>query len=198
MTRLLVVRHGQSVWNAERRWQGRADPPLSELGRRQAAAAEPGDVDLVVTSPLSRAHETAVILAGSTGAPLAEVHADLQEREAGEWTGMTRAEIARRYPGAPRDGRRPPGYEPDDAVRARVEHRLRDVASRHRGRTVLVVTHGGVIGVAAAMIDVAAVDEVVPVPNLGGFEVTVVDGRFGSLRTIHLLAGDRESTSETE
>jgi probable phosphoglycerate mutase len=198
VTRLLVVRHGQSVWNAERRWQGRADPPLSELGRRQAAAAEPGDVDVVVTSPLRRAHETAEILAAATGAPLAEVHADLQERAAGEWTGLTRAEIARRYPGAPGSGRRPPGYEPDADVRARVERRFHDLASRHRGRNVLVVTHGGVIGVAAAMVDAVAVGDIVPVPNLGGFVVTLADGRFASLRSIHLLAADRETTSPLE
>jgi probable phosphoglycerate mutase len=199
VTRLLLVRHGQSEWNAERRWQGRADPPLSDLGRHQAASASvEGAVDLtvdvVVTSSLARAHETARLLAVGIGVEVAEVHDDLQEREAGEWTGLTRTEIAERYPGAPENGARPPGYEPDDDVWSRSAGRLGDLAARHPGRTVLVVTHGGVMSVLAARIDPARVGHIVPVPNLGGFGVTVGDGRFGPLERIHLLESGTETT----
>ncbi len=199
MTRLLLVRHGQSEWNAERRWQGRADPPLSELGRRQAGAARIPGVDVVVSSPLVRAHDTARIVAASLGVTVAEVHADLQEREAGEWTGLTRVEIAARTPGAPESGARPAGYEPDTDVWERAGPVLRDLAGRHEGRTVLAISHGGVIGVVARAIDPVVAADLGPVPNLGGISVEVDHGgedggRFGPVAVVRLL-GSAAATS---
>lgn len=199
MTRLLLVRHGQSEWNAERRWQGRADPPLSELGRRQAGAARIPGVDVVVSSPLVRAHDTARIVAASLGVTVAEVHADLQEREAGEWTGLTRVEIAARTPGAPESGARPAGYEPDTDVWERAGRVLRDLAGRHEGRTVLAISHGGVIGVVARAIDPVVAADLGPVPNLGGISVEVDHGgedggRFGPVAVVRLL-GSAAATS---
>ena len=121
MTRLLLVRHGQSVWNAEGRWQGQADPPLSELGERQAEAAgsaiEP--VDAVVTSDLVRASRTAEILGDSLGVPV-EVERGFRERDAGEWSGLTRVEIEEAWPGYLADHRRPPGFELDEPLVERV------------------------------------------------------------------------------
>ena len=69
MTHMLLVRHGQSEWNATGRWQGGADPDLTELGRRQAfhAAARIGTVDVIVASPLIRALETAQIISAQIG-----------------------------------------------------------------------------------------------------------------------------------
>src|ERR1051325_541049 len=94
MSRILVVRHGQSTWNADGRWQGQADPPLSDLGVAQAeAAARTVDgVDVISASDLERAHHTATILAAPRQL---EVVADarLRERDAGEWTGLTRVQI---------------------------------------------------------------------------------------------------------
>ena len=193
MTRLLLVRHGQSVWNAERRWQGRADPPLSERGRRQAAAAQPDRADVVVTSPLRRAHETARIVAAGLGLTIAEIHDDLQEREAGAWTGLTRAQIAERTPGAPENGARPAGYEPDAEVWARARTRLLDLAVRYAGRTVLTVSHGGVISVIARSVDPAGARTLGPIPNLGGIALDVRDGRFGAIEAIHLSAAPDET-----
>ena len=150
--RLLLVRHGQSEWNADGRWQGQADPPLSDLGRRQAqaAAAAIGAVDAVVASPLERAYVTAATISEAIGIGPVLVDADLQERHAGEWQGLTRAQIDQQYPGYlhPDDGtrRRPPGWEDDDDLLARVLAAIGRVVRELEGADdVVVVTHGGVI-----------------------------------------------------
>lgn len=101
MTRVLLVRHGQSEWNADGRWQGQADPPLTDLGRHQAkhAARNLGVVDAIVASDLQRASETALIIAGELGVGPLVLEPDLRERDAGEWSGLTRVEIDRAWPG---------------------------------------------------------------------------------------------------
>src|SRR5829696_1601221 len=95
VTRLLLVRHAQSEWNADGRWQGWADPPLSGLGRRQSATAADalGWPDAIVASDLERARETAAIIAAAGGPGAFEVEPALRERDLGDFTGLTRAEI---------------------------------------------------------------------------------------------------------
>ena len=145
-TRLLLVRHGQSTWNADGRWQGQADPPLSDLGRHQAkeAARHLGQVDVIVASDLQRASETAEIIAGELGVGPVELDEALRERAAGPVTGLTREEIDERFPGVREGSVRPSGMEDDDAIVARAVPALR--ALEGRGETVMVVTHGGLIG----------------------------------------------------
>src|SRR3546814_1711635 len=101
MTRVLLVRHGQSEWNATGRWQGQADPPLTDLGRAQAhhAARSLGVVDAIVASDLQRAADTALIISGELGVGPVVLDEGLRERDAGEWSGLTRAEIERDWPG---------------------------------------------------------------------------------------------------
>ncbi len=152
MTRLLLLRHGQSTWNAELRWQGAADPPLSERGVAQAEAVVValGDTGFtaVVSSPLVRARQTAEIVADGLGLGPVETEARLRERDVGEWSGLTTDEIETRWPGLLdewRAGRLDaiPGGEGD--ITARVLEGLDRVIALHPGDTVLVVTHGGVI-----------------------------------------------------
>lgn len=169
MPRLLLIRHGQSTWNAERRWQGHADPPLSELGRSQAkaAAASVGGIDAVVCSDLRRARETGEIIAAELGiGPVVLVEA-LRERAAGEWTGLTREEIEQGWPGAIEEGRHPHGYEGNEVLIARVVPMLQAVAERFR--SALLVTHGGVIGAVERHLGA----EHHRTPNLGGRVVRV-------------------------
>lgn len=146
-TRVLLLRHGQSTWNAKGRWQGQADPPLSGLGRVQAAAAANalGALDAVVSSDLHRAAETAAVIAGALG--IGPVLADerLRERDAGDWTGLTRAEIETGWPGFLAGDRRPPGWEPGPIVAARALTALFELHARMPGADVVVVTHSGVI-----------------------------------------------------
>ena len=102
VTRILLVRHGQSVWNADGRWQGQADPPLSDLGVDQAAAAADSDavdgVRALYSSDLERARHTAQLLGVRLGLdPVVDER--LRERHAGAWEGCTRAEIDAGWPG---------------------------------------------------------------------------------------------------
>lgn len=166
MSRVLLVRHGQSTWNAAGRWQGQADPPLSELGRRQAEVAveSVGPVDLVVSSSLERASDTASIIGGGLGLGHEHRLPELAERHAGEWQGLTRDEIEQHFPGYLADHRRPPGYESDDSVARRLLRGLDNVRSILGSGTALVVTHGGVIYTLEARFGVDAGR----IPNLGG------------------------------
>src|SRR5690349_15996562 len=108
MTTLLLARHGETDWNREGRWQGWADPPLNELGRRQATRLAEQlrtiPFDAVYSSDLRRAHETAEILAAPHAVPIV-VDPALREIDIGSWSGLTRAEIAARFP----NGDRPDG-----------------------------------------------------------------------------------------
>jgi probable phosphoglycerate mutase len=147
MARLLLVRHGQSTWNADGRWQGQADPPLSETGRRQALEAVPavGAVDAIFSSTLERAHDTAQIIAEGIGVGPVIALTDLVERNAGEWQGLTRTEIDDAYPGYLEEGRRPPGWEPDDSLRERAMRGIGRIVEAVGEGDALVVTHGGLI-----------------------------------------------------
>jgi broad specificity phosphatase PhoE len=171
------VRHGQSTWNADGRWQGQEDPPLSELGERQAveAAGHLDPPDAVWASDLVRARRTAETLASHHGVEVA-VDARLRERHAGPWQGRTRAEIEDEWPGYLATGGRPDGYEGDEALIARVLAVLDDIADAHRGEAVTVVTHGGVVGVVERHLGGTRGDRI---PNLGGRRLErAVDGRW--------------------
>lgn len=197
---MLLVRHGQSEWNAVGRWQGQADPPLSDVGRRQArsAARSLGAVDAVFASDLQRATETAAIIAGELGVGPVVVDPDLRERDAGEWSGLTRAEIDDRYPGylgaapgfGPGHERRPPGWEADDSVRERALRALRRIAAAVGGGDVLAVTHGGLIYVLEHHLGHEG-----PVARLanGAGRWVVVDGEAMALGDRVLLVDDDEA-----
>jgi len=175
-TRVLLVRHGQSEWNAHGRWQGHADPPLSDLGRTQAAAAALaiGAVDAILASDLQRAAETAAIIAAAIGVGPVLVDERLRERDAGEWTGLTRHEIEERWPGHLDAGHRPDGFESDESVLARVVAALHDVDRHHSGAAVLAVTHAGVVRTLERHLD----QEHSILANLEGRHVEVADGRL--------------------
>jgi probable phosphoglycerate mutase len=155
MRTLLLARHGQSVANAVRRFQGSQDIPLSELGRRQASALSAGlrgrPLAHVYASPLERARSTAEMVAAEHAMPLTLVE-DLRELSLGDWEGRTVEEI-RALPGDPytcwvRDpvGACPPNGEPLERVQARVLRAIDAIAAAHpNGDDVLVVCHGGVI-----------------------------------------------------
>jgi probable phosphoglycerate mutase len=188
-TRAVLVRHGQSTWNADGRWQGQADPPLSDRGEQQAreAAGRVHGVDAVWSSDLARARRTAELVAERHGL---EVRVDprLRERHAGPWQGLTRAQIDERWPDHLSTGRRPDGYEPDDAVVARAVAVLADLARLHRGDQLLVVTHGGVVR--ALERHLGAHDDGL-LPNLSGRVLHAgADGAWELGERVLLLSGD--------
>ncbi len=147
MTTFTFVRHGQTDWNFQKRIQGATDVPLNETGREQAR--ETGAVlaerqwDGIVASPLSRAKETAEIIAGIAGLGEPEIVAALAERSYGEVEGLNGEEIRARFP----DPDAPvPGRESRTAVVRRVLPALEMLAEEHPGQALIVVSHGGVIG----------------------------------------------------
>ncbi len=152
--RLLCIRHAESTWNALGRWQGQADPPLSEAGRRAAdalaeqLAGEIGRCAGLVTSDLIRARETAGILARRwTLEP--ETWPALREADIGSWSGRVSAEIAVLWPEEYRRFRagdpelRPGGGESRRALRERALAAVRALEERFEGAPVVVVTHLG-------------------------------------------------------
>jgi glucosyl-3-phosphoglycerate phosphatase len=148
--RLVLWRHGRTEWNAVGRFQGQLDPPLDDVGRRQARRAVPHlaaplpEGTLVVSSDLSRAAETAVALTDVLGVPL-RLDARLREVGMGSWEGLTRQEVAERHPGQYADwlaGRPISGRGGEDSadVPARALAALRALPE---APAAVVVTHGG-------------------------------------------------------
>jgi probable phosphoglycerate mutase len=137
VTRLLLVRHGETDWNADGRLQGQIDRPLSGFGREQARrladelATE--DFEAVYSSDLARARETAEIVGARLGLPV-EVDPDLREKDWGNWEGLTAVERDRvDFVG-----------ESTESHQERILRALRRISERHPGGgNVLVVTHGG-------------------------------------------------------
>ncbi len=156
---LVLARHGQTRENAEGRWQGRSDSPLTPDGRHQVLALGErlrldGPWAAIYTSPLGRAVETARLIAASLdGLPLQE-DPRLIEYDFGAWDGLTVAELkdrgfwaaATRYPEFA-----PPGGEPVLGAARRVVAALSDIAAAHRGARAVVVGHGLSLAVALAL-----------------------------------------------
>lgn len=185
MTSVLLVRHGQSEWNADGRWQGQEDPPLTELGREQArrAARAVGAVDAVFASPLTRAATTAEIISEEIGVGPVAPAPGLMERHAGEWQGRTRAEIEVDFPGWLAEGRRPPGWEDDGVVEQRVLSALGEIGEAHADGHVLAVAHAGVIFAVERLLGA----EWERLANLGGRWLQRRDGTWLLGERVHLL-----------
>lgn len=163
VTRLLLLRHAESEWNAAGRWQGLADAPLSARGREQAAAAggllAPYGFSDVVSSDLQRASATAASVAAALKLRAPTVDAGLREYDVGDWSGLARPEIEARWPGAIDDWREgrlvatPHGERRDNFV-TRITAAVERVAAARPDATVVVITHGGVISALARSLGV--------------------------------------------
>lgn len=184
-SRLLLVRHGETIWNREQRWQGHADVPLSDLGHEQARAvaerlrrmvAEPA---AIYSSDLARARDTAAAAAAVLGLSTAE-DAGLREMDVGSWSGLSRDEIRDRFaePWAriavgedlPRGG-----GETLAVFAERVLATLRRLVERHRHGPIVVVTHGGVIRVAVLRVLGLELAELRRIPPVANVEVVEID-----------------------
>jgi probable phosphoglycerate mutase len=192
VTTLLLVRHGETDWNRDGRWQGGSDTRLNDLGREQAEAlAEQldGDIGVVYSSDLARARETAEIVARKLGLEV-RVDARLRERSFGSWEGLTTAEIEERFTESHRRWREGKGAGADDAeafedFAARVNDFLADVLRLHPGEEVLVISHGGsirVIHALAAGLDYVRDHRLIPaVPNCAVARYVARDGKLAPL-----------------
>ena len=146
-TSVLAIRHGESEWNAVGRWQGQADPPLTDAGMLQAVAAAKvlGTFDGIYASSLQRAADTAAIIAEAIGVGPVQLLDDLMENAFGPWQGLTIHEIEEQWPGYLAEHRRPEGAEPTAEVLARALRALRTIAAEHPGEQALVITHAGLM-----------------------------------------------------
>ena len=157
LTRLILIRHGESTWNRERRIQGQLDPPLSDLGRAQAQGVAKRfagrKIEALYTSDLLRASQTAAPIAAALGISATPVP-ELREIFLGEWEGVQTEDLAARFPEAWDAWTREPswdlvpGGEGAATFEQRVETEVRRLLERHPSGDVIVVTHGGVIQVA--------------------------------------------------
>jgi broad specificity phosphatase PhoE len=204
--RVVLIRHGESEWNAVGRWQGHSDVGLSPLGRRQAAATaafvarhEP-DVRMVVSSDLERVTETAEPAARALGLEL-KIDRRLREIDVGWWSGLTTEQIKARDPeafAAYRDGRDVPrgGAETETQLRSRVTAAVDDLRAQCDDGTLLIFSHGGPV---RALVGETLGMSVTAQRALGGpanCSRTVLAHRDGTVRlrcyneTAHLLACD--------
>ncbi|WP_440711293.1 histidine phosphatase family protein [Herbiconiux sp. YIM B11900] len=181
MTTFTFVRHGQTDWNFQKRIQGSTDVPLNETGREQAR--ETGRVlaerqwDGVVASPLGRARETAEIIAAELGLDGVELVPELVERSYGEVEGLNAEQIAERFPGHPMNV--VPGRERRSEVVARVLPALEALAEEHPGESLIVVSHGGVIGSLIRYVtDRALPQQGQMIPNGSAHDFVVDDGHL--------------------
>jgi len=202
---LLVVRHAQSVWNVAGRWQGHADPPLSADGVAQArtvaernSADGLADVCSVVSSDLTRARQTAEIIAEVLRVQPVVCDSEWRERDVGLWQGLTGEEIERDYPGALAAGNYPPGWESQESLIERVLTAANRIGERVCDGVVLVVSHAGVIYVLQQHFGV----NFGRTSNLNGLRLRVESGEVSLQERVVLdadaEADDRKPTATTE
>jgi probable phosphoglycerate mutase len=190
---LILVRHGETVWNREGRIQGHGDSALTARGRAQASALarrlalEP--IVAVFCSDLGRARQTAVPIAGALHLEI-QIRAELRERSYGVFEGKTWAEIEREHPA---DAALQRARDPDHVIplgesvsqfRTRVLGALARIAVEGGGATVAVITHGGVLDVVYREIMGIPLRaaRTYALPNAALNQVRYVAGRWESLR----------------
>jgi bisphosphoglycerate-dependent phosphoglycerate mutase family 1 len=176
MRRVLIIRHGESEWNREGRWQGWEDIALTATGEEQARFrgtelhADGHRFVAIFTSDLIRASRTAELIGEILGGPRARPVRGLRERFGGEWQGRSREEIIERWPDERAAWRRgeltaPPGGEEDAKVLERIDAALGTIDATAPAGPVLVVTHHGVLRLLSSQAGVPITE---PIPNLGG------------------------------
>jgi uncharacterized phosphatase len=141
---LALIRHGQTDWNLNKKLQGSTDIPLNDTGREQARAAVATlagtDWEVIVSSPLSRARETAAIIAAGLGIELGPAYDELVERDYGLGEGATAEDIAAKWP-----DHEYPGLESLESVVARGRAALDRIDTEYGDRNTLIVCHGTII-----------------------------------------------------
>ncbi|NPV27524.1 MAG: alpha-ribazole phosphatase [Firmicutes bacterium] len=204
MLRLIIVRHGETVWNKEGKYQGHTDVQLTELGWQQAVQVarrlRDKPVVAVYASDLSRAYETAAVIARKHNLPVVQM-SELREINFGAWEGLTFEEIGRRYADIrkrwlqdPANTRLPQG-ETFRELAQRAGEAVEKILANHSEGTVVLVTHGGVIAVLLCRflgLDLNSVWHYVP----GNSGLTIVDYIDG--KPVVQVIGDTKHLSEID
>jgi len=191
MTKILLIRHGESSHNLQKIFTGQIDAPLSELGERQAQAVsryvlEHYDVDVVCASDLQRAVNTVRPIADALGLEV-ETYRGLRELDVGLWGGLGHEEIDARFPESRRIMKTdlPRAYcdggESYAALFERATRTIREIVQKHAGKTVVVGSHGGAIRCILAEWDGNGLEDVSKyglMPNTGISELIYENGKF--------------------
>jgi broad specificity phosphatase PhoE len=176
MTEICIIRHGETDWNAQFRIQGRTDIPLNETGRRQASVTaeylKDESWDVIYSSPLVRALETARTISKAVGVSSIRTEPDLVEREFGPADGMMIEERRKVYP----DWTNIAGAENLDDVRIRAVDALTKISERHNGKRIIVVSHACFI-----------------METLASFSRDSIDGRKTKLKNLSMTMLTRDS-----
>jgi probable phosphoglycerate mutase len=154
-TLVYLIRHGETDWNLERRWQGHTDIPLNTIGKQQSKrlaerlCTEQTRFDVLYSSDLTRAYQTAWEIGSALHVPV-EMLPPLREIDLGIWSGLTREEIREQFPvefALLSQGQDIPrgGGETLAALRARVVNTIEAMVAQHPGETLAFVSHGGAI-----------------------------------------------------
>ena len=204
MTRVIAVRHGQTEWNVQARIQGQGDSDLTDEGREQARSLAERlsreQFDVLVSSDLGRAAATAEAIAARCGKPIV-LDARLRERHFGVGEGMTYEEVDRAFPGAFARIRNVdpdfviPGGESRRQFHERVRGAFESLAAAHPGKTLVIVTHGGVLATFFRHVHEIALDVAHPIAiTNASYNVLQYDGRRWSVVTwsdnTHLEGGE--------
>ncbi len=154
MKRFALMRHAKTLWNLEKKIQGREDLPLSPQGEMQAEKwakkLDPFSIDIIISSPMIRAHQTSIIIAEKTGLAI-ELEHDLREQDFGDWEGKTIKDLRAQFPGILEAQEKrgwdfcPPKGEPRHQVLDRAMRALTRAAEKKHGSQCLVVTHNSVM-----------------------------------------------------
>lgn len=185
MVKFIIVRHGYSLYNKEKRFTGQRDIALDELGVQQAQRnadyiLSHYKVDRIYSSDLCRAYHTAKPVADALGLPIT-TSAKLRELYIGEWEGHKVADIKREQPEAFAYYRTyvpescPPGGETKQQLRTRVTEIMAEIAAENEGKTVLVASHGGAIRSLCCAWLGYPIEEITQVPNVGNASLTIAD-----------------------
>lgn len=189
LTRICLVRHGETEWNAERRIQGQIDIGLNAAGLRQAEAAgrwlKAAGISALYASDLKRAWATGQAIGQAVGVQPVPVP-ELRERRYGIFEGLTYAEAESRYPDgyAAFEGRNADyAFEHGESLKVmyeRVTGKLKELAQRHLGESIVVVVHGGVLDVINRFVrgNPLEMPRDFLIPNAGINWISAVDGRW--------------------
>lgn len=185
MVKLIIVRHGYSVANQERKFSGQMDTPLTEIGVKQAI--ETADfvlknykIDKIYSSDLSRAVKTAELVSKATGIDII-LDKNLRELDVGSWQNKAIADVKNEFPTSfelykTNVGRgHPDGGEKFSDFMDRTKDAIIKIATENQDKTVLVSTHGGVIRALRCTLNNLSLDDVIKIPHVANSSITVLE-----------------------
>ncbi len=181
MTEICLVRHGQTDWNFQEIIQGREDIPLNEVGKKQAAQSalflQNEKWDVIISSPLVRARETAQVIADAVGLGVIHLDERFMERNFGEASGKPVSEFRKKIAAGKVEG-----METDEELVERCFSALQDVAKKHEGKRIIIVAHSHAIKAILTAIAPEEVTFLTPLTNACANFITVEENKWGITR----------------